>query len=58
MISVTPENPNTRPITPEEERRSEINNHPANATMSGMVDAIIAAREASMDCMATKFNPK
>ena len=23
-----------------------------------LVDAIIAAREASMDCMATKFNPK
>jgi hypothetical protein len=58
MIIVTPTNPSTSPVMPEPERRSETNTQPAKATISGIVDAIIEAREASMDCIATKFKPR
>jgi hypothetical protein len=31
---------------------------PAHATINGMVDAMIAAKEASTVCIATKFKPR
>ena len=39
-------------------RRSRNTIQLAAATISGMVEAIIAASEASIHCMATKFSPR
>ena len=45
-------------ITPITDNFCPKNNHPNNATSRGMLEAIIAANEASIHCIATKFKPR
>ena len=58
MISATPANPAIRPSTPSIGRRSRKMLQFAAATINGMVEAMIAASEASIHCIAMKFRPR
>lgn len=58
MISATPRMPAASPAYPKGRSRSPNRAQPASATSSGMVEAMIAAKEASIHCMATKFRPR
>ena len=58
MISTTPPNPARSPAMARGFRRSPMNRNPASATISGSVEAMIEAAEASTHCMATKLRPR
>ena len=50
--------PATKPAAPRGRTRSPKTISPPRATSSGMVEAMIAASDASTVCMATKFSPR
>ena len=56
MINVTPAMPSASPMAACGFNRSPNTVHPAKATISGMVEAMIEANPASTHCMATKFS--
>ena len=58
IIRATPNAPTKRPNIPNRERRSPKISHPKNPTAKGITDAIIEAKDASIDCIATKFKPR
>ena len=58
MISATPPKPSASPATPSSGKRCRSTSQPKAATRSGIVEAMIAASEASIHCIATKFSPR
>ena len=58
IIKATPNVPAKSPKIPIQDSRSPNITQPANPTARGIVEAIIEAKEASIDCIATKFSPK
>ena len=58
IIKITPTKPSPSPKTPRPDNLCPKNTHPRRATNNGMLDAIIAAKEASIHCNAAKFKPR
>jgi hypothetical protein len=58
MIRATPAKPAISPAVPSGPIRSPANAQPAAATSSGMVEAMIAATDASSVCIATQLSPR
>ena len=58
MMIATPAMPATSPNSACGRSFSPRNSQPDSATSSGMVEAMIAASDASTVCMATKFRPR
>lgn len=58
MMMTTPITPAKSPTSPNGRILSPKAIQPKAATNKGMVDAMIAAKDASIDCMATKFSPR
>jgi len=58
MMTATPAKPATSPAMPRGRTRSPRTSQPSAATRSGIDEAMIAASEASIHCIATKFSPR
>ena len=58
MMITTPQNPAINPIIPSGDMRFPTKTHPATPTRSGIEEAMMAASEASILCMATKLRPR
>ena len=58
MMITTPPSPAKSPMMPILPSRSFRNIQLKKPTISGMVEAMIAARDASIVCIATKFSPR
>ena len=58
IIRVTPKKPIPSPATPIIDNRCPKNSHPSKATNSGILEAMIAAKDASIHCIATKLRPR
>ena len=58
MIRTTPNSPASNPMIPKGRTRVPNTPQPTSATSSGMVDAMIAASDAGIVCIATKFRPR
>ena len=58
MIRSTPKSPAPSPATPTTGSRSPKTSQDESATRSGIVEAMMAASDASIVCIATKFSPR
>ena len=58
IMKITPNKPINKPLNPSLLKRSFKKNHEKMVTMRGRRLAIIAARLASIHCIATKFKPR
>ncbi len=58
MMIATPTTPATSPAMPSGRTFWPRKSQPRSATRSGMVEAMIAASDASIHCIATKLSPR